>query len=220
MDIAHLISNGLKAKGLSQHEAAKMIGVSQQTIHKMATLGLGGIETVRKAGQVLGISASEIDSALTARKAKPKSNVARMADLSPARANQHDKMVPVMGYAAGALPGNGHLIMGEQRALVACPPQLANVEGAFAVYVSGTSMMPRYIPGELLFIHPLKEPAPGDYVVAQIEDETSGEVFGYVKQFLRWDGDELVLWQHNPEGEMRFPAYQVKAINKVVISMV
>lgn len=231
MDLGPLMRKYREAKGLTQVKLAEVSGMSQQMIQKIEAESAGADETVRRIARLLEVPNDLIERTLENRQRhqvgaamrrtpKTAANISRVAELTPPRPAYAEKMIPVMGHAAGALPGNGHLIMGEQRALVPCPPTLVNVEGAYAVYVSGTSMMPRYRPGELLFIHPLKEPAPGDYVVAQIEDETSGELFGYVKQFVGWQGDELVLSQHNPEAELRFPSHQVVSVNKIVIAMV
>lgn len=238
MELRDLIRSARESRKMNQTDAAKLVGMSQQWLYKLEAENRGDEAKVLELAKVLGIPDDQAVAALANRTFTPRppapsnvtqfvrsmapsvppTNIARVSDLAVTHAEP--RMIPVMGYAAGALPGNGHLIMGEQRALVPCPPTLANVEGAYAVYVSGTSMMPRYRPGELLFIHPLKEPVAGDYVVAQIEDQDTGELQGYVKQFVGWQGDDLVLSQHNPEREMRFPADHVHAVNKIVISMV
>lgn len=45
------------------------------------------------------------------------------------------------------------------------PPGLLNARNAFALYVVGNSMAPRYDEGDLLVIHPDKPPAPGCDVI-------------------------------------------------------
>lgn len=211
MTLQQLIKKYRDMAGLSQPDLEVVTGLSQQTISKVETIGRIGPKSLKKIVTALKIPDAELRAALAGTPGAPDFQNAHIVEHKP-----HHRKIPVMGHAAGALPGNGHLIMGEQRALIPCPPDLANITDAYAVTVTGTSMIPRYLPGEILYVNPLREPYAGDYVVAQICDPASGELHGYVKRFERWDGNTLVLHQHNPDEPIRFDGQLVHAIHKIV----
>ncbi len=48
------------------------------------------------------------------------------------------------------------------------PPALKGIEDAFAIFVTGTSMEPRYFEGDLLFVHPTRPPEPGCDVLVEL----------------------------------------------------
>ena len=71
--------------------------------------------------------------------------------------------LPVLGTAMGGEEGafefNGEVVDYVRR-----PPGLEMARGAFAIYVQGESMAPRYEEGELVFVHPGR-PARPDFAV-------------------------------------------------------
>lgn len=132
------------------------------------------------------------------------------------------RRLPVYGLAIAGDDGRFEL-NGQRIADVLCPPGLENVRDAYAVYVHGSSMEPRYYPGETVWVHPHKPVSRGDFVVAQIQNDEPGEPpLGFVKQFISRNGRELVLEQFNPpEGQdrlMHFPADRVISVHKIVLS--
>jgi transcriptional regulator with XRE-family HTH domain len=48
------------------------------------------------------------------------------------------------------------------------PAPLAGVSGAYAVRMPDASMLPKYQPGQLLFVHPFRTPGAGDAVVVRL----------------------------------------------------
>ena len=80
------------------------------------------------------------------------------------------------------------------------PANLGGVRGAYAIYMVGDSMEPRYEQGWLLHVNPFKPPTRGRDVVVF---KTGQAVL--IKQFVRWDADTLVLRQLNPPEKLRVP---------------
>jgi phage repressor protein C with HTH and peptisase S24 domain len=72
-------------------------------------------------------------------------------------------------------------------------------------------MEPRYQQGWLLHVNPFKPPIRGRDVVVYKQDKSV-----LIKQFLRWDGDALVLRQLNPDSELRIPRGEVGECHLVV----
>ena len=91
------------------------------------------------------------------------------------------------------------------------PNNLVGVRGAYAIYMVGDSMEPRYQQGWLLHVNPFKPPTRGRDVVVYKSDKAA-----LIKQFVRWDGDALVLRQLNPDSELRIPRGEVGECHLVV----
>jgi len=68
------------------------------------------------------------------------------------------------------------------------PANLGGVRSAYAIYMVGDSMEPRYEPGWLLHVNPFKPPTRGRDVVLYKADNAV-----LIKQFVGWEGDTLVL---------------------------
>lgn len=130
------------------------------------------------------------------------------------------KTIPVYGHAAGGMNEDGKFILnGSKIADVLCPPALETVAGAYAVYHTGESMLPRYEPGDLLTIHPSLPVKRGDYVLVQITGDDGDPPYGYVKRFVSRNAKELVLEQLNPPEDedsiLRFPADRVLTVHVI-----
>ena len=91
------------------------------------------------------------------------------------------------------------------------PANLGGVRSAYAIYMVGDSMEPRYQPGWLLHVNPFKPPTRGRDVVVFKKDQAV-----LIKQFVRWDQDALVLYQLNPAGELRVARDDVTECHLVV----
>lgn len=106
--------------------------------------------------------------------------------------------IPVLGTAEGSEEGwslwNGDVIDHVPR-----PPSLIGAPNAYACYVTGTSMEPRYHPGELIYVHPGKPVMIGSYVLVQARPRTDGEPpRAVVKRLARRLAQKIILEQYNP----------------------
>jgi Predicted transcriptional regulator len=124
--------------------------------------------------------------------------------------------LPVLGVAEGGPDGlldwNGDIIGQIPR-----PAYLAGARSAYALYVTGTSMVPRYHQGELIHVHPGKPITPDCFVVVQFhKDGVNPTPAAVVKQFVRRDERNLVLRQLNPAKEYKIPAGQVRSVHRIV----
>jgi phage repressor protein C with HTH and peptisase S24 domain len=114
------------------------------------------------------------------------------------------KDVPVRGTVAGGDYSKGAFQLTPDAVdYVRRPPGLVDAKEIYALYVEGSSMVPRFEPGELIYVNPNRPVRPGDYVVIQepVDEDT---IHGFVKQFVKRSGEWVVVRQLNPEGEMRF----------------
>lgn len=126
--------------------------------------------------------------------------------------------VPVFGKAQGGDGGvfefNGEVLGWEDR-----PPMLEGVSSAYAVYVDGDSMYPRYKAGETVWVNPNKVPAREDDVIIQLRPITEGDApRGFIKEFVGWRENKLVVMQHNPSGEISYERWEVLSVHPIVFS--
>ena len=124
--------------------------------------------------------------------------------------------IQVQGVAIGGADGdfsfNGTVIDHVRR-----PPGLTGARGAFAIYVVGDSMSPRFEDGDLIFVHPGRPPRPGDDVVVELRGADGAAGPCYVKRLLRRTASRVVLRQFNPpRDDIAIPARQVKDIYRIM----
>src|SRR6266481_9968683 len=120
--------------------------------------------------------------------------------------------IPVYGHAVGGKDGE-FVLSGNQVSEVPTPPSLSHVRDAYAVYVVGDSMEPRYFAGETVFVNPRLPISRGAFVVAQISKAQETEPRAYLKRFLSQDAKRLRLEQYNPKKILEFPMSAVVAIH-------
>lgn len=125
--------------------------------------------------------------------------------------------IPAYGQAMGGEDGY-FILNGNKVADILAPPGLVGVREAYAVYVSGDSMEPRYYAGEVLYVNPRLPVRRGDFVVAQVQYEGEDVPRGYVKRFVRMNDSGLVLAQFNPAKELRFDSSRVVSVHRITLA--
>jgi phage repressor protein C with HTH and peptisase S24 domain len=75
----------------------------------------------------------------------------------------------------------------------------------------GDGMEPRYEQGWLLHVNPFKPPTRGRDVVVYKTDKSV-----LIKQFVRWDNDEMFLQQLNPATTLRLSRADVVECHLIV----
>ncbi|HEX2581247.1 MAG TPA: S24 family peptidase [Dongiaceae bacterium] len=117
--------------------------------------------------------------------------------------------LPILGSVKG---GNEGFFFneGEAKEFIERPANLRGVSNGFALYVDGDSMEPRFFVGEVAYVNPNRPLSKGCFVAVELVD---GQ--GLIKQFLRRDDREIVLYQFNPPQEIRLPVAGVKQIYRI-----
>jgi phage repressor protein C with HTH and peptisase S24 domain len=215
--IRELVRARLSALNLSMAEVSKAMGKNhaylQQFLERNSPQSLP--EEVRaKLATILGVSEAVLRGAPAAVSAPP--NLPLSAMMRPNDVWQGSDHIPVVGTAEGGPDGllewNGDVIDRISR-----PPSLAGAKDAYALFVNGTSMEPRYFQGELIYVHPGRPVTPGSFVVVQIYRESATPA-AWVKQFIRRDQKQIVLRQFNPAKDLKLPVAEVRSIHKIVAS--
>lgn len=127
-----------------------------------------------------------------------------------------EDMLRVLGMAEGG-PDGWNLWNGEVVQYIRRPDNLLGVPNAYAVFITGHSMEPRYRPGEVVHVHPGKPTNPSDYVLVQRKPRQDGDPpLAVVKLLIKRTGSKLVLGQHNPSKEIEVPASEVVSVHRIV----
>lgn len=125
--------------------------------------------------------------------------------------------IPVYGHAVGGKDGE-FILNGNKVTEVLAPASLSSVPDAYAVYVVGDSMEPRYFAGETVFVNPRLPISKGAFVVAQIATGSDGAPHAYVKRFVSQDARRLRLEQYHPRKVLEFPTARVVSVHRIIMS--
>lgn len=132
---------------------------------------------------------------------------------------QLPKDMPVLGAAAASELGNGSFQLTTDIVdHVRRPPGLMGVPDAYALYVEGDSMSPKFEPGDIVFVHPHRRARAGDYVVIQQPDLAAGETRAFIKRLVSAGPTVLRVKQFNPVATIDFPISRGLVWHKVILN--
>lgn len=206
----------LDRAGKSQADLARYLGLPPSAISRMlsgarqmkllevaqvaAFLGVSQDELVRRAGD--GSAAPPTDT--PPRRGRPPRQAASFPPL------QRPDAMPIRSAARGGVDQQMFMEDGPI-GYTPRPANLAGVKSAYAIYMVGDSMEPRYEQGWLLHVNPFKPPTRGRDVVVYKKGQAV-----LIKQFVGWSDDMLVLRQLNPDETLRIPRDEVVECHLVV----
>jgi phage repressor protein C with HTH and peptisase S24 domain len=210
---AKWLSDQLASSGRSQADLARHLGLPPPIINKM-------VKGRRK------ILASEADSIRrffgSGEEISQPANRGRTQDVtildagsSPPQRSTMPRNVPILGTVSG---GGGFFQMnGDPIDWARRPPRLEGRADVFGAYVEDLSMVPRYEPGELVFIERARPPAPGDHVVVEIVESTSrDERKALIKKLVSVSTATVRLEQYNPPKVLEYQRKQVLHMYRVM----
>jgi len=119
-------------------------------------------------------------------------------------------------------PDGWSLWNGEVIEMTSRPPNLAGAAQAYAVYVTGNSMEPRYHSGELVYVHPGRPVDVGAYVLVQVKPHGDGEAASgeapraVIKRLLRRSATKATLEQFNPKRTLEIKSADIISMHRVV----
>lgn len=185
--------------GINDQALADKASTSKQQIWKLRHGGLRmSPEWAKKLGPLVGADWAE----LLGEPPLPPSNVRPAPDAPPlpAFATWKDDL-PVYGCTQG---GEDGVVPWDDASnfpadMVRRPPGLAGAREAFAMYVVGTSMEPRYEEGERIYVHPRRPTPIGSYVMVIIRlPSAPDQQRAMVKKLVGRKGGKVILEQFNP----------------------
>lgn len=219
MAVRELVQQMLAETGLTLTELARRAGVSSTTLtrfmnkdvkHTLSMSTLGKLSVASGVSVPMGMA---LPGAAGAAAARPPAE-----SLAIPKRSEMPQDLPVYGTAQGA-NGEGAFVinMGGQVDRIRRPPGLMANRDAFAIYVEGDSMEPRFEPGETVVVDPNRPVRPGDDVVLLVESPEPGQPpKAYIKRLVRRGAERVLVKQYNPPREMEFPTAAVKKIFRVM----
>lgn len=204
---AKWIKEHLDLNGRTQAELARFTGISPDKLSKIMNVRRG-----IKADEAAKISDFFRKQGIT-RDHSSDEAFFNSSEFEKAKQWAERPTLPVLGRAAAG--ASADLVINDTPVDWTFPPtNLFGLSEAFAVYIVGDSMNPKYSNGDLVYIHPSKPPRRGKPVLI----ETTGHK-GFVKIYEKWDGDTIVLRQFNPDQEIRIDRKDILRILAVVGSL-
>lgn len=135
----------------------------------------------------------------------------------PSRDAALSRDVPVYGTAEAGPEGAFHLNTGEPIDWARRPAGLIGMQGVFAIYVEGDSMVPWRQPGERVFVHERRPAAPGCHVIADVWERDPGHPpRAFLKRLLRRTATRVELEQYNPAKVIALEAERVGRLYRVI----
>lgn len=225
--------------GLSLDEVAKRAGyagrssVQQYFAPHYDPVRLDAVVAERLAGALVGLG----DPAIERREIMELVGIAVPTEVVPIdqpmpTLRGQPKDLPVYGTALGAdltFPDGEDaeveveqtlLALTETIAYVRRPPAMDGMRKAYALYVVGTSMEPRYFSGDPVFIDPVRPPQIGDDVVVQLlrrNDDGEGEVIAaLIKRLRRRTARFVELEQYEPRQTFKVPVGQIAHLHRII----
>lgn len=125
--------------------------------------------------------------------------------------------MPLMGQGKAGRDG-GFVFNGQRIADILAPPALARVRDAYAVYVIGECMLPRYREGEVVYVDPNRPVRREDFVVVQIAGPEGESPYAYIKEFVSFDDVKIKLRQFRPSKLLTFPKGIVVSVHKIIFA--
>lgn len=213
------IEQRLADMDLSANDACIRAGIDRDTIRdlkrgKRRTLT---IPTVRRLAAVLNVATDWLSGEDVP--AEPEEVIAAGGTVVAAPVATPDvaalpNTIPVLGTAAGA--AIGAFVIDGAIDWVRRPPGLANTRNVYALYVAGESMVPKFNPGDLIFVSPDRPSVAGDTVVIQTRTHTGAPLQAWIKTIVRRTHGGVVARQLNPPAEIEYLSHQIVAVHRVL----
>lgn len=177
----------------------------------------------RKLGRLVAVSELQGTAPVDAYLTPPRSEVRRLDGPGTLpHLQEMERSVPVFGTVSG---GPGGLQMGNEAVLdwVRRPPRFMDRKGSpkdiFAVLVEEVSMVPRFGPGDLVYIDPLRAPQIGDCVVVVVKDGQHAEPKAILKRLVARTASKITLEQFNPPEQFTVTTARVESLFRVMTTM-
>lgn len=225
--LAEKIVSGRTALGISQAALASRLGVSQAAVNKVENGQTLKPRFLPKLSKVLGIPLNELDPDYPDEGSQV-SNVRAVpdADSSPT-GNVRDlvndpRLLAIAASVGGEVPvyaavegGPGEIILDKDPLeWVPRPGPLTGVKDGYLIYVSGTSMVPEYRPGERAIVNPRLPAIPEQAYVFYSDNPDNDRAT--IKFLKRITADTWHVEQYNPPEELELDRSDWRRCDRIV----
>jgi phage repressor protein C with HTH and peptisase S24 domain len=229
------VARALDQLGISARELSRRIGPNDSLIKSILTGKSRNprADTLQKIARETGLSLAELtgDAGTESHAAagdrgfheEPRDSAPRANGSMPFRAAidvGQPRDLPVYGRAVGG-EETWFEFNGEAMDWLFRPSLLNGAREAYAMFVSGSSMEPRYMEGETVYVNPARPVRVGDFVVALLQPKAPGApARGLVKQLAGRSNGRILLRSLNPPDAplLELPAEEVVSVHRIVLS--
>lgn len=211
----------LRELDLTPSGASEKAGLSRETLPKLLKNpeAMPGARTLSKLAVVLGVSEQWLltgaGDPTALQSPQREEQASKVAMPLPDRASMPND-IEVLGTAAGSLLSGAFQIEGVID-YVRRPPALAGARDIYALYIEGSSMEPRYFPGDLVYVNPHKPPRIGDVVIVQEVNGGPNAITASIGVLHKRGNGAVVLAKHNPpDSQITIAGDRVAAIHRVL----
>ena len=197
------IRQAREARGLSQTDLARRVGVKQPSIQNIENGRTKDPRKLMEIAAVLDIPLAELRPTMA--------TLSRIVAQPPAVANPQADF-PV--YFASPAPGEGWVLSPEPVEYVERPSLLATVRDSYGLRVSGSAMEPAYEAGDIVFVHPYLPPVADSDVL--LRGEAEGLLRGVIRRLV---GETQSAWhvrQWNPRRNSELARHQWPRADRIV----
>lgn len=198
-----------RLKGLSQRQLGDIVGMSQQAVDKVEAGSTKRPRRILELARALDLEVDELVNGISEERL-----IEVISTSSPSRVPSNvSHKLPVYGGKNGKFDGSFQL---SDQAIdwIDRPANLRDARDAFAIYIHGQSMMPKYEEGDVAFVHPNVPIKRERYVLIETNDGT-----GLVRRFIEWEENKLVVSQLNPAMVSKFNRNEIKRVMLIVGSL-
>lgn len=211
MSIGARVKELRTAKGWSQAELAREVGVSQQMIFQLESGQTERTRHVVEIARALGTTPEDLQGISAVR--------GGVVPAAPPPFSSQMRDVPVYGQVVGGDGDSGadFEFNGQTIDYLRRPSGIAMMRDVFGLYITGSSMFPKFEEGEPIYVSAARPPAIGDYVVIELyptEEGSNGP--GYIKRLKRRTPTKIVCEQFNPPKDIEFDREEIKSIFRVI----
>lgn len=212
--VRELVRSALSQRGLNMSQVSKALGRNHAYLHQFLDRGIPAQlpEAVREQlAQILQVPEAQLKGGGSTR-----GGFSRPARLGRGPGIGFGDKIPVFGFGK---PDAGGLYAwsGETVDYVFRSPQLMDATQAYAVYVEGSGMEPRYYAGEVIYVHPAKPVTLGAFVLVQVKSEADeGMPRAAIRRLVRRTSGKVTLAQLCPPKDFDFKVSEVSAMHKIV----
>lgn len=185
-EIGAAIRAAREAKGLSQAQLARAIGIKQQSLDSVENGKTAKSKYLPEIVAELGLKPEDVG--------LPKELPSTQGWIPGPQIMQAGRDFPIYASVEG---GPGEIVRSNDPVdWYPRPAPVAHVREAYGLYVVGESMVPEFDPGDIALVNPFLPPMPGKPCI--FYTERHGEGRGTIKRFLRLAGGQWHVYQHNP----------------------
>ena len=184
---------------MTQQQLAEKAGVPQSLISGLEAGSRKSTRSLFEIARALEISIAQLDERFNDVDYPGWTNKIRKPDVMgfqppPILMNERDRM-PVYAATEG---GDGHLVVStDEIDRVPRPYTLENIPEAYAILVTGESMIPAYKPGDYAWVNPRLPPMKGHDCILYSVNEND-EAVATIKEMVSWNASTWTVCQHNP----------------------